>query len=326
MFSNFRSLNTKKVALVADKPNWAYDAIAKALLKFNTKNNIKLEIIYVKDKNYSFRQLYRQYDLIFFIGWQLLASIRNDIFTQNNFFFDKKRTITGIHSHHSWDGRRTTPENDVIPPKKLINFLNSLSGVNAVSRKLYEIFLGSGLKNIIYTPNGVDTNVFLHKTISPNDKTLNVGFSGSSKHDWRKGTSELIIPSCKVEGVNLKIASPANGSQVLPEDMPNFYKDIDLYICASLSEGFSLSVLEASATGCPVISSKVGGCEDLITDGFNGFLVDRNVSDFMDKVIFFKKNRESLIDMGINNRKHIEQHWNWEIRSKAWLSFIESRL
>jgi len=42
MFSNFRSFNTKKVALVADRPNWAYDAIAKALLKFNTRNNLKL--------------------------------------------------------------------------------------------------------------------------------------------------------------------------------------------------------------------------------------------------------------------------------------------
>ena len=38
--------------------------------------------------------------------------------------------------------------------------------------------------------------------------------------------------------------------------MPKFYNKLDIY-CASSSEGFSLSVLEASATGIPVISTKV---------------------------------------------------------------------
>jgi len=53
----------------------------------------------------------------------------------------------------------------------------------------------------------------------------------------------------------------------------NIYSKCDVWLCASMSEGFYLPHLEAMACGCPVVSTMVGGPLDNIVDGENGFLV-----------------------------------------------------
>lgn len=48
---------------------------------------------------------------------------------------------------------------------------------------------------------------------------------------------------------------------------------IDVYVCASVTEGMSNSVLEAMASGKPIIATAVGGNPELVTPVTNGFLV-----------------------------------------------------
>jgi glycosyltransferase involved in cell wall biosynthesis len=51
------------------------------------------------------------------------------------------------------------------------------------------------------------------------------------------------------------------------------FAGIDIYVCASDTEGFSNVLLEALACGKPVIATNVGGNPEIITHGENGFLV-----------------------------------------------------
>lgn len=48
---------------------------------------------------------------------------------------------------------------------------------------------------------------------------------------------------------------------------------LDVLVCSSREEGFSLAVVEAMAAGVPVVATRCGGPEDLILDGVNGLLV-----------------------------------------------------
>lgn len=50
------------------------------------------------------------------------------------------------------------------------------------------------------------------------------------------------------------------------------YADHDVYVMPSLSEGSSLSLLEAMASGMPVVATAVGGNPDIVTAGVNGLL------------------------------------------------------
>ncbi len=328
MFSFFKKKNNKfsfpRILLIADKPNWAYDSIAKSIVKYN-RSNLYIDIDYIKKPIKNLKKNHKNYDLIFVLGWQLLAHLKNEKITEDISYINKEKLLTGIHSHHSWDNKRTKPNFDVNPPKELIAYLKSFKGVNCVSKKLFNIFKVSGLENLSLTENGVDTQLFKQKKNFFKNKKLNLGFSGNSQnHDWRKGFSEFIIPASKINNVNLIHASKSGDNLIKLENMPNFYEEIDLYICASSSEGFSLSVLEASATGIPIISTKVGGCEDLIQNNYNGFLVDRDISSIKEKIIFLKENPSLLIKMGNNNRSRIENNWSWKIKINHWIDFIES--
>jgi glycosyltransferase involved in cell wall biosynthesis len=50
-------------------------------------------------------------------------------------------------------------------------------------------------------------------------------------------------------------------------------KALDLFLLPSLWEGFSVAILEAMAAGVPVIATRVGGAEEVITSGREGLLI-----------------------------------------------------
>ena len=319
-------MKKNKVMLIADKRNWAYDSIAKSLNKYNNNTNFDLIIDYIKNPIINLKKNYEEYDLFFFLGWQSLFTLKNNKIINNFNFLDKQKIICGIHSHHSWDDKKTTPNHDEQPPSILIDHLNTLKSVNVVSKRLFNLFKKYGCENLNLTLNGVDHELFSPKPYNNYNEKLKVGYSGTIKHDWRKGISEFIKPSCEINNVELVMAAPDGTNNVNLEDMPNFYKSIDVYLCASSSEGFSLSVLEASSSGKPIISSKVGGSTELIKNGINGFLVNRDITEIQEKLIYLRDNREELKKMSLNSRKIIVDNWTWELRSKEWLNFIESNI
>ena len=225
-----RGDSTACVLLVADRPNWAYDSIAKALVKHNDDPELALEVEYVKNGRRRLEDIHRDYDFVFMLGWQLLGRLENGCVEPIHTFLDSARTLTGIHSHHSWDDRRTQPDESVLPPPVLVDFLNDFAGVNAVSRRLYELFMSSGLEQSSCTLNGVDTDLFTAECPIRTEGPLRVGFSGNNKHDWRKGISEFIEPACDMEGVELRLAMPKEGYHVPLDRMPGFYREIDAYV------------------------------------------------------------------------------------------------
>jgi len=57
------------------------------------------------------------------------------------------------------------------------------------------------------------------------------------------------------------------------DDVPQLLAACDVFALPSLYEGSSLAVLEAMAAGAPVVSSAIGGTDELIEDGSSGLLV-----------------------------------------------------
>lgn len=56
-------------------------------------------------------------------------------------------------------------------------------------------------------------------------------------------------------------------------EFPKYYRAADVFVFPSLNEGMSNSLLEAMASGLPVIMTPTGGAEELIRDGENGYIV-----------------------------------------------------
>ena len=57
------------------------------------------------------------------------------------------------------------------------------------------------------------------------------------------------------------------------EDVPDLLRAMDIFVLPSLAEGICNTVLEAMASGLPVIASRVGGNPDLVTDRETGRLI-----------------------------------------------------
>ncbi len=57
------------------------------------------------------------------------------------------------------------------------------------------------------------------------------------------------------------------------DDIPELLRLMDVFVLPSLAEGVSNTLLEAQATGLPVVATAVGGNPELVEDGHNGFLV-----------------------------------------------------
>jgi glycosyltransferase involved in cell wall biosynthesis len=246
-------------------------------------------------------------------------------------FLDRNKLVAGIHSHRSWDGYASLPDACPAPPAELIEQLSRLRSVNAISRRLFDLFRKAGLTNVVLTENGVDADLFTPtRPISVDrQRPIVVGFCGSTnidKHDHLKGYSEFIAPLRDLPNVEVKVLGGKGDQRITRAEMPYLYNQIDLYICASTSEGFSQSVLEASSCGRGVISTRVGGCEDLITEGHNGFFIERHLPAIKRLVTRLEADRALVQQLGTHNRQRIMDRYAWTIQGPVWLEFIEANL
>lgn len=68
-------------------------------------------------------------------------------------------------------------------------------------------------------------------------------------------------------------------------DVADFYKAADVFVFPSIREGLPVAVMEAMASGLPVITTRIRGSSDLVTEGENGLLVQpKDVAGFCNAI------------------------------------------
>jgi starch synthase len=84
-----------------------------------------------------------------------------------------------------------------------------------------------------------------------------------------------------------------------------YYSSASIFVFPSLTEGNPRVILEAMASGLPIITTE--NAKSLVEDGKNGFVVPiRNVEAIKEKIEFFYYNREMIEKMGEEAKKTIE--------------------
>ena len=98
------------------------------------------------------------------------------------------------------------------------------------------------------------------------------------------------------------------------KDVEKFYSTADLFVFMSKQEGLPVALMEAMAAGLPAVCSDIRGNKDLITDGYNGFLIHSNVEELGTVILKLKNNpamrektaaaaRDSINKYGISDIK-----------------------
>lgn len=71
-------------------------------------------------------------------------------------------------------------------------------------------------------------------------------------------------------------------------------------------------ILEAMASGLPIVATKTRGLPEIVKDGENGFLVEpKKPEEIAEKVILLLGDDELREKMSQNNRRHVQQY-SWE--------------
>lgn len=184
------------------------------------------------------------------------------------------------------------------------------SHLSVVCQQSYFHALGLGVELGLLScePNGVDTEVFcpgprgkdgIRVRLGVASTTPLIGFVGRLSHE--KGPDVFLraairtldqLPDARFvivgEGpmasmLGELIDKRGLGDRIHPigacADMPPVFRELDLLVCSSHSEAMPLAVMEAMATGVPVIATRVGGVPDFVEHGRSGWLTAPRDSD-----------------------------------------------
>ncbi len=111
------------------------------------------------------------------------------------------------------------------------------------------------------------------------------------------------------------------------DDVPILYRLAALsqgvFVNPALTEPFGLTLLEAAASGLPVVATDDGGPEDIIDNCRNGFLVDPldtdSIATALLKVLSGKKR---WLELSANGLEGVRKHYSWEAHTERYLDAV----
>lgn len=111
------------------------------------------------------------------------------------------------------------------------------------------------------------------------------------------------------------------------EAVPQVLRSLDAFVLPSAWEGLPLAVLEAMATGLPVVATRVGSVSDLVGEGIGGFLVPpRDARALADAVMTLSAQPGTMRRMGRRNRRVVEERHSLEANAWALLALYREAL
>jgi len=109
--------------------------------------------------------------------------------------------------------------------------------------------------------------------------------------------------------------------------LPLLYQAADVFAFSTFYEHHPFAVLEALATGLPVVTTTVGGIPETIQSGKNGFLVKPfDEKAFADRILHLLEHPAEASEMGVKARQTVVEQLDWRIVVKDAMKVYQEAL
>lgn len=122
-----------------------------------------------------------------------------------------------------------------------------------------------------------------------------------------------------------QVAIPKHHSS---EDVPLLYRRASasrgVFINPALTEPFGLTLLEAAASGLPVVATENGGPVDILANCRNGLLVDPlNKEAIAESLLCILEDETLWHEFSANGIRHVAMHYSWDAHASSYLKSIQ---
>jgi len=251
-----------------------------------------------------------------------------DAFSLNNGFLSRLKRLTLRHSN-AWTSNtpstaqafghsNSTPAPNIIPMGVHIKSFQSGSVENISGTETRNIILFVGR---LVEKKGVKYLIEAFNQLPPQtqqDSVLWIIGEGDERVALETQAEKLGIKDIKFWG------------QVQNNKLPDFYAAASIFIAPSIidskgdTEGQGVILLEAMASGIPIISTNVGGIPDVITHGETGLLVQANNStELSEATLSLLSKNELAKELTKNAQLNVKKNYAWANISQQFISLFK---
>ncbi len=219
-------------------------------------------------------------------------------------FFENEKNAEEFRSRHIIDA-----EKQVILKGAGVNLDYYALQPYPEHKQVHFLYLGR-----IMREKGMDELFAAAKRLKEDGESFVIDFCGFFEDEYKTQVEELEKQGiCRFHGFQ--------------EDPRPFYRDADCVVLPSCHEGMSNVLLEAAATGRPLITSDIPGCREAVDRDRSGFLVPVKDSDSlyaaMKKMLHLSA--EERAEMGANGRQKMEREFDKKDVVDATIRALGSR-
>ncbi len=253
---------------------------------------------------HSFVKTEMQKSLINDLSWEKILCISKSVAGD---CFSKGINIDRLHTQYLGVNRRDfRPFLDKLWLKKKLGLSDNAKIILHASRII------SGGKDIL-KEKGIITLLEAFSQTANKDPLLRLVIAAAMPPKHLKGEFHYALDKIKGYAQLHNIEGKIFLKEFQLEEMPLVYNGSDIFVLASENETFGQVYIEAMACGIPVIGTNVGGVPEIITDGFNGFLISPgNPSNLAQKIEELLNNEQLRNSFRENGFKTIRRRFSSE--------------